>query len=106
MVHNLSMICKHCGFENRDGASFCINCGTNLEGSLYCPKCHGEVSVNDEICPHCKEPIKNTPLEPLSDEEESKVSKKEKNNKIFHLVFLILSLVLFNRARICLGFMD
>ena len=45
------MKCFKCGYENPDGARFCINCGSRLK--LICPKCGADVPLNSDYCPFC-----------------------------------------------------
>ncbi len=47
------MNCKKCGFSNPEGASFCVSCGSRVDGKVACPKCG---SMNDSgyvFCPTC-----------------------------------------------------
>ena len=45
------MICTHCGFENKAGKKFCIECGTQLE--LKCPGCNSEIEGIEKFCGEC-----------------------------------------------------
>ncbi len=60
------MICQKCGAENKDGASFCENCGTSLSNhsetrliKLHCKNCGGDLMIDPEAsqitCPYCGE---------------------------------------------------
>ena len=45
------MICVKCQFENREGAKFCKECGTNLESA--CPKCGTVYQLGSKFCDEC-----------------------------------------------------
>jgi len=45
------MICIKCQFENRDGAKFCKECGTNLE--LACSGCGTVYEIGSNFCDEC-----------------------------------------------------
>jgi len=38
------MLCASCGYENREGARFCLGCGASL--ALSCPGCGKELQVS------------------------------------------------------------
>ena len=45
------MYCPNCGRENRQGAKFCIACGTAL--ALACPNCGTPVEAGQAFCAEC-----------------------------------------------------
>ena len=58
------MLCPKCQFENREGAKFCVDCGTKLEincsncshlnppASKFCEECGSELILLSEQAPH------------------------------------------------------
>lgn len=48
-------VCKSCGYENKDDAKYCAQCGTKLEPSkkYLCPNCHNYVLRNEKHCTNC-----------------------------------------------------
>ena len=46
-----SMLCSHCGFENREGVRFCEECGGKLEQT--CPACGTVVPPGRKFCGGC-----------------------------------------------------
>ena len=51
------MKCEKCGFDNLDKATFCIKCGSRLDGKIPCPKCGEYISNDAQSCPHCHKAI-------------------------------------------------
>lgn len=61
------MVCPKCGAPLEDGATFCGNCGTKVEGggaqpvsqqnsdqgSVFCPNCGKRLSAGDVFCDEC-----------------------------------------------------
>ncbi len=47
------MQCKNCGKENVEGAHFCGECGTRLDGKIACGKCGKLCDENTTFCVHC-----------------------------------------------------
>ena len=45
------MKCSACGYENREGAKFCEDCGTQL--SWVCPKCGQQLGSQAKFCGFC-----------------------------------------------------
>ena len=45
------MECLKCRFENRDGVTFCEECGAKLE--LICPECGGQTPLGRKFCGSC-----------------------------------------------------
>jgi hypothetical protein len=45
------MECQRCQFENRQGAKFCLKCGTKLE--LKCPQCGKRLPSAAVFCDEC-----------------------------------------------------
>jgi len=50
------MKCSSCGFENKDGAKFCAECGSKL--SLKCPSCGSDVETGEKFCTECGHELK------------------------------------------------
>lgn len=46
-------VCQSCKKENSNEAKFCINCGTSLETTMFCPHCGNSMSCNDIFCEQC-----------------------------------------------------
>ncbi|MCD8206595.1 MAG: zinc ribbon domain-containing protein [Bacteroidales bacterium] len=46
------MICKFCNSENRDGAAFCVTCGSRLDGRILCSEC-GRYTAPGLYCDNC-----------------------------------------------------
>ncbi len=53
------MACEQCGFQNRDGTRFCVECGTAL--ALRCPSCSAEYQVGQKFCGECGTPLTGAP---------------------------------------------
>ncbi|RLB06341.1 MAG: guanylate cyclase [Deltaproteobacteria bacterium] len=51
------MKCPTCQFENRNGVSFCEECGNKLE--LTCPNCGGKVPGGRKFCGYCGTRLKD-----------------------------------------------
>lgn len=47
------MRCINCGAENRDGATFCTECGESLDSITVCPHCKSKISSDTAFCPVC-----------------------------------------------------
>jgi len=45
------MKCQKCGFDNKPGKKFCIECGTSL--TLKCPQCDLEIEGIEKFCGEC-----------------------------------------------------
>ena len=45
------MTCVGCGFDNREGVRFCVECGTPL--ARRCPSCEAEVDPGQRFCGEC-----------------------------------------------------
>ena len=45
------MKCPKCGFENKESAKFCAECGSKL--SLKCPSCGSDVEAREKYCTEC-----------------------------------------------------
>jgi tetratricopeptide (TPR) repeat protein len=62
------MKCPHCGYENRRGAKFCIDCGQSLFTELLCPNCGKSNPPGSKFCQECGhaliEPVPKKPLSP------------------------------------------
>ena len=86
------MHCKHCGFENREGASFCIYCGARFDETIICPNCGDAISADSKECPSCKAKIPYDSLKPLTVKEEKHLSRKERGSRAFERLFNILSI--------------
>lgn len=88
------MKCPKCGFENLDGASFCIKCGSRIDGKIACPKCGEYIPNEASFCPHCGKPI---PHESISKtiEQDALDQKKQQIGKKFNRVSLFVCLAFF-----------
>ena len=53
------MECSHCGFENRDGPGFCVECGTPL--ALRCHRCQADVQPGQKFCAECGAALTGAP---------------------------------------------
>ena len=69
------MICKACGFENSDGAKFCIECGIPFEHC--CPNCGFDNLPQAKFCMECGAPIKNQ-----APKNTQIIKQKEKENQL------------------------
>jgi tetratricopeptide (TPR) repeat protein len=62
------MKCPNCGYENRRGAKFCIDCGQSLLTELLCPNCGKSNPPGSKFCQECGhalvEPVPKKPLSP------------------------------------------
>ncbi len=47
------MVCKKCGFDNPNGASFCVSCGARIDGKIACPNCGNMNDGSFVYCPTC-----------------------------------------------------
>ena len=93
------MKCPKCGFENVDHATYCINCGSRLDGKIRCPKCGEFIEPDSTSCPHCGFGV------PHNSSSNGFNSKREKIKVVFTKVFGIISIVLFALAILeCFGF--
>jgi class 3 adenylate cyclase len=45
------MKCPECGFDNREGAKFCLKCGNKFE--LRCPQCNKALPIEAFFCDEC-----------------------------------------------------
>ncbi len=45
------MICQECGFDNREDAKFCLNCGQKFE--VKCPRCYKGLPPAARFCDEC-----------------------------------------------------
>ena len=63
------MLCGSCGHENREGASFCVSCGTRI--SRVCSNCGGDLSPDARFCGSCGASVATATGPSLPDEEPS-----------------------------------
>ena len=51
----IMMKCSHCGSEQKDGSTFCSECGNKLEApkKYYCSNCGKELQLNEKFCSQC-----------------------------------------------------
>lgn len=47
------MICKHCGKEIEDTATFCCYCGKRVNGKITCPACGAQMPDDALFCSEC-----------------------------------------------------
>ncbi len=59
------MKCPKCQFENREGSSFCLECGTKLD--LICPWCARTLPLSAKFCDGCGHELRATPPKALVD---------------------------------------
>ena len=85
------MKCSHCGFENKEGASFCIYCGTNFDSTFVCPSCGEILEVGTKVCPHCKTKIPYESLSPLSKDEMMRESRRKHLHPRFEYIFNLVA---------------
>src|SRR2546423_4059745 len=55
------MTCPSCGNQNRDGARFCGECGTSLEGSVPCAACGFDNPLGQRFCNGCGQALAAAP---------------------------------------------
>jgi class 3 adenylate cyclase/tetratricopeptide (TPR) repeat protein len=71
------MQCPRCQFENREGAKFCVECGTKLE--INCSKCSHLNPPTSKFCEECGSQLnllpKQAPQELSFDEKIAKIQK-------------------------------
>lgn len=65
------MICKHCGTEVKDDATFCPFCGKPTKDAetkipSYCPKCAAPTVEGAAFCVNCGEPLQAEKLDPYA----------------------------------------
>ena len=60
------MLCRRCGHENRDGASYCQSCGSRLSTTL-CSGCGNDLPTDARFCDSCGAPAVSQagPLTPV-----------------------------------------
>lgn len=89
----MSIKCPKCEFENLENATFCIKCGSRLDGKIVCPKCGEYIPSEASYCPHCGKEI---PHESISKVKKQTVSSSKKAGiaKIFNKI----------SAFVCIGF--
>ena len=73
------MKCPQCRFENREGASFCLECGEKLE--LQCPRCGKALPSEAKFCDGCGHNV-TLPSEPTPKPSPKDLSFDEKLDKI------------------------
>ena len=61
------MVCASCGHENREGASFCVSCGSRLAAS--CSNCSAELQASARFCDSCGTATGDTPEAQASEEQ-------------------------------------
>lgn len=58
------MACSSCGFENREGSRFCVECGAPL--ALRCPSCSAEYRAGQKFCGECGTALTGAPAEAVT----------------------------------------
>ncbi|MBI1886376.1 MAG: protein kinase, partial [Chloroflexi bacterium] len=51
------VLCPSCGYQNREGAVFCGECGTPLADSTACPACSASNPRGHKFCGACGQPL-------------------------------------------------
>ncbi|NIS68457.1 MAG: zinc-ribbon domain-containing protein, partial [Proteobacteria bacterium] len=59
------MKCPNCQFDNREGAKFCKECGSELE--LICPRCGGIYTQDSKFCDACGYDLREPKVRPPID---------------------------------------
>ena len=54
------MLCPSCGYENREGATFCGECATALTSELVCAACGRANPAGRKFCDSCAAPLTDT----------------------------------------------
>lgn len=81
------MKCPNCNFENPNESSYCMNCGTRLDGKIMCPNCRSLVDPNANNCPNCGTKL---PKERVVEDSEDYLkfkSARERRNPVWQIVF-------------------
>lgn len=47
------MICQNCNTDNQDGAVYCKNCGSRIDGNTQCPHCGSAIAADSVYCNFC-----------------------------------------------------
>lgn len=94
------MKCPKCEFENPNESSYCMNCGTRLDGKIQCPNCRSLVDPNANNCPNCGAKLpKERAVEDSERYNRFKINRANRNSVwqiVFTAVFmglLLLSLI-------------
>ena len=58
------MTCSGCGFQNREGKRFCVECGTVL--ALPCRTCQADLEPGQKFCGECGTPTASAPTAPTA----------------------------------------
>lgn len=80
--------CPNCGFENKDNAKFCMECGENMEvlspPPAPCPECGAPNEEGSKFCEKCGASLEEDapPDVPEVEEPEPPVSSEKKKEKI------------------------
>ena len=95
------MKCQKCGYELRDGAKFCDNCGAAVELKKQCPKCGRIIDSNAIYCPFCNSSILTPKSDVPVDTKEKKTLLqiiKENSIPILIIFFAVFIIVVFGVA--------
>lgn len=95
------MKCQKCGYELRDGAKFCDNCGAAVELKKQCPKCGRIIDSNAIYCPFCNSSILTPNSDVPVDTKEKKTLLqiiKENSIPILIIFFAVFIIVVFGVA--------
>lgn len=86
------MKCPSCQADNRDGAKFCIGCGSPLPLPFTCPVC-GKASTSTKFCTHCGHKFGEAPQSPLIAPEPPKPEPKPEGGGDSRLTKIVVILV-------------
>lgn len=84
--------CPNCGYRNREGSNFCINCGNKLENIVqsmkFCQNCGYQNEASSKFCLKCGHQLETQELSP-NDSNDSQGSFDGAKNSFRYLDYLI-----------------
>ena len=88
------MKCQKCGFENTEETSYCMNCGTRLDGKIMCPNCRSLVEPHEDNCPSCGAKLpKEITVKDTKEYNDFKAAR-ERRNRVWQIVFTAIFVAL------------